>query len=111
MELQEFYEYMEQHRANAVDAAVQRYHSLTPLLGKVGGSCLLRHGRHVHSIALPVTCILPLKHTLSLTAARKHLCNLLRHCGCCICADRPCLLLAGGGAGGWVQHRQGPSAV
>lgn len=37
MELQEFYEYMEQHRANAVDAAVLRYHSLTPLLGKVRG--------------------------------------------------------------------------
>ncbi len=36
MELQEFYEYMEQHRTNTVDAAVQRYHSLTPLLGKVG---------------------------------------------------------------------------
>lgn len=35
MELQEFYEYMEQHRANAVDAAVQRYRSLTPVLGKV----------------------------------------------------------------------------
>lgn len=37
MELQEFYEFMEQHRASAVDAAVQRYHSLTPLLGKVRG--------------------------------------------------------------------------
>lgn len=36
MELQEFYEYMEQRRANAVDAAVQRYRSLTPVLGKVG---------------------------------------------------------------------------
>jgi hypothetical protein len=35
MELQEFYEYMEQHRATAVDAAVQRYCSLTPVLGKV----------------------------------------------------------------------------
>lgn len=36
MELQEFYEYMEQHRTSAVDAAMQRYRSLTPLLGKVG---------------------------------------------------------------------------
>jgi hypothetical protein len=35
MELQEFYEYMEQHRTSAIDAAVQRYRSLTPLLGKV----------------------------------------------------------------------------
>uniref|UniRef100_A0A383W4S5 Dynein-1, subspecies f n=1 Tax=Tetradesmus obliquus TaxID=3088 RepID=A0A383W4S5_TETOB len=35
MELQEFYEYMEQHRAAVVESAVQRYRSLTPLLGKV----------------------------------------------------------------------------
>ncbi|KAF8069431.1 DHC1 [Scenedesmus sp. PABB004] len=35
MELQEFYEHMEQHRAAAVDAAVSRYRSLTPLLGKI----------------------------------------------------------------------------
>ena len=35
MELQEFFEHMEQHRANAVETAVKRYHSLTPLLGKV----------------------------------------------------------------------------
>lgn len=35
MELQEFYEYMEQNRAAAVESAVQRYRSLTPLLGKV----------------------------------------------------------------------------
>jgi len=39
MELQEFYEHLEQHRANAVDAAVQRYRSLTPLLGKVNVQC------------------------------------------------------------------------
>eukprot|EP00882_Tetradesmus_deserticola_P030916 GHRQ01034922.1.p1 GENE.GHRQ01034922.1~~GHRQ01034922.1.p1 ORF type:complete len:195 (+),score=40.56 GHRQ01034922.1:253-837(+) len=38
MELQEFYEHMEQHRAATVDSAVQRYRSLTPLLGKVCGS-------------------------------------------------------------------------
>eukprot|EP00879_Flechtneria_rotunda_P032592 GHRR01035825.1.p1 GENE.GHRR01035825.1~~GHRR01035825.1.p1 ORF type:complete len:221 (+),score=76.57 GHRR01035825.1:1552-2214(+) len=35
MELQEFYEYMEQHRAAVVETAVQKYRSLTPLLGKV----------------------------------------------------------------------------
>jgi dihydroorotate dehydrogenase len=35
MELQEFYEYMEQHRTSAIDTAVQRYRSLTPLLVKV----------------------------------------------------------------------------
>lgn len=35
MELQEFYEHMEQHRAAVVESALQRYHSLTPLLGKV----------------------------------------------------------------------------
>jgi hypothetical protein len=35
MELQEFYERMERHRANAIDHAVQKYRSLPPLLGKV----------------------------------------------------------------------------
>jgi hypothetical protein len=35
MELQEFFEYMEQHRATVVETAAKRYHSLTPLLGKV----------------------------------------------------------------------------
>lgn len=35
MELQEFYEFMEQHRGNMVESAVKRYHSLGPLLGKV----------------------------------------------------------------------------
>jgi hypothetical protein len=38
MELQEFYEYMEQHRTSAIDTAVQRYRSLAPILGKVGGA-------------------------------------------------------------------------
>jgi hypothetical protein len=37
MELQEFYEHMEQHRAAVVESAIQRYRSLTPLLGKVRG--------------------------------------------------------------------------
>jgi hypothetical protein len=37
MELQEFYEHMEQRRAAVVESAVQRYRSLTPLLGKVWG--------------------------------------------------------------------------
>lgn len=35
MELQEFYEHMEQHRASTIESAVQRYRSITPLLGKV----------------------------------------------------------------------------
>jgi hypothetical protein len=35
MELQEFFEHMEQRRASAVDAAAQRYRSLSPLLSKV----------------------------------------------------------------------------
>jgi dynein heavy chain len=35
MELQEFYEFAEQHRARVVETAVQRYRSLTPLLSKV----------------------------------------------------------------------------
>jgi hypothetical protein len=35
MELQEFYEHLEQHRSNVVDTAVKRYHSLTSLMGKV----------------------------------------------------------------------------
>jgi hypothetical protein len=41
MELQEFYEYMEQHRAAVVESAVQRYRSLTPLLGKVSSSSMV----------------------------------------------------------------------
>lgn len=36
MELQEFFEYMEQKQASVVEIAVQRYRSLTPLLSKVG---------------------------------------------------------------------------
>jgi hypothetical protein len=42
MELQEFYEHMEQHRAAVVESAVQRYRSLTPLLGKVRGISMSR---------------------------------------------------------------------
>jgi hypothetical protein len=40
MELQEFYEHMERHRAAVVESAIQRYRSLTPLLGKVRGKVM-----------------------------------------------------------------------
>lgn len=50
MELQEFYEHMEQHRAAVVESAVQRYRSLTPLLGKVCTPA-------AHALVVPLTTV------------------------------------------------------
>jgi hypothetical protein len=57
LELQEYYERMEQARSAAVEAAVKKYRSLTPALCKVcvshlphaGGTCLLGAGAPPHS--------------------------------------------------------------
>jgi hypothetical protein len=62
MELQEFYEHLEQHRSNVVDTAVKRYHSLTSLMGKVRLRALYACLGALACTSIPAEPIVPATH-------------------------------------------------